>query len=82
VVFFSVNFGTVVGDPICRDGSGQFDLCDQGGLILLVLLDSDTHIFTANGLTASCTDITAAAQVQVRGHRDAKTITAQSVQLE
>ena len=82
VVFISVNFGTVIGAPTCRNGSGQFDLRDQEGLVLLVLIDSDTRIIAANGGTAGCTDIAAESQVQVRGPRDGTTLTAQSVQLQ
>ena len=82
VLIISFNSGTVVGNPICRNGGGQFDLRDQGGLLVLVVITSNTVIFTSGGFAGTCNDITPAARVQVRGHRDSTGITAQSVQLQ
>jgi hypothetical protein len=81
VVFFSVSFGTVAGNPTCGNGDGRFDLCDQQGLILVVFIDSDTQILAPNGHAAQCADIAPGAQVQVDGRREATTIAARSVQL-
>jgi len=81
VVFFSVSLGIVANEPICGNGNGRFDLREQQGLILVVLIDSNTRILAANGRTAQCTDIAPGAPVQVGGRRQATTISAQSVQL-
>jgi hypothetical protein len=80
-IFFSVSFGTVAGSPVCGNGDGQFDLCDQQGLILVVFIDSDTDILAPNGHAAQCADIVPGAQVQVDGQREATTINARSVHL-
>ena len=81
IVFFSTNLGTVASEPVCGNGSGQFDLRDQQGLILVVFIDSDTSILAANGHAAQCTDIAPGEQVKVGGRREATTISAQSIQL-
>ncbi len=81
VVFFSTNLGVVASEPICGNGSGRFDLRDQQGLILVVLIDNGTSIFAANGHAAQCTDIAPGEQVKVGGRREATTISAQSIQL-
>jgi hypothetical protein len=80
VVFFSFTSGTVASEPICGNGNGRFDFRDQQGLILVVLIDSDTSILAANGRTAQCTDIAPGDQVQVGGRREASTISAQSIE--
>ena len=80
-MFFSVTFGVVVGDPACGGGDKHFNLRDQEGLLLAVIINSNTQIVAPNGQTAHCSDIAADSQVQVRGSRNAMTVSAQSVQL-
>lgn len=82
VVFISFNSGIVVGDPICRDGSGQFDFRNQEGLTLLVIISDSTRIFYASGGGATCNDVRAGAPVQVRGAQEGEQILATDVQLE
>lgn len=82
VFIFSVNTGTVLGRPLCSDRSGRFDLLNSGGLVLVVLIDSNTQIFVASGAAGACPDVTAGAEAEVRGRKDGNTITAASVHLQ
>jgi hypothetical protein len=82
LIIVSVNTGTVAADPFCRDGTGSFDLREQGGLLLLVVINSNTLIVAANGGAGTCTDLSAGAVVQVRGTQHGTTITAQSVRVQ
>jgi hypothetical protein len=75
------NTGTIIGGPICRDGDGTFDLEEQGGLVLLVVITDDTQIFLSTGETGVCTDLTVGTHVQVRGDQQGTTLSAQSVQV-
>jgi hypothetical protein len=79
VFFISFTSGTVAGDPTCRTNGGQFDLRNQGGLLLLVVINSNSAIILNNGNHGSCTDLAANAQVQVHGPQTGTTITAQTV---
>ena len=81
VVFVSVNLGTVASDPDCGPGGGRFDLRDEQGFVLLVLINSTTTIFLSNGASGHCTDLAAGASVQVRGSNDQGTIDAQEVRV-
>ncbi|HVM95607.1 MAG TPA: hypothetical protein VMT89_04425 [Candidatus Acidoferrales bacterium] len=81
IVFVSVNFGIVTGPPTCGSNGGQFNLREQSGLVVVVIINSGTHIFTASGQTAQCGDVAPNSQVQVRGHQQRTTVTAQSVQI-
>jgi hypothetical protein len=82
VFIFSVNTGTVVGEPSCGAGTGRFDLRDTGGLVLVVLIDSNTQIFVASGGSGTCRDVSVGAQAEVRGKQEGKTITATVVRLQ
>ena len=82
VVIVSFSSGTIVSDPSCGSGTGRFDLQTQGGLVLLVVMDSDTAIFVASGQQGRCADLTAGTQVQVRGPKQGTQITARSVSVE
>lgn len=81
VIIIAVNTGTV-SDPFCGSGTGHFDLQSQGGLVLLVVINSDTTIIAANGGVGRCTDLTPGAHVQVRGPQQGAQITAQSVRVQ
>ena len=82
IVIIAFNSGTIVSDPSCGSGAGRFDLLNQGGLTLLVIISSDTVIFNANGQTAHCADLSKGNHVQVRGSQRGDQIDAQSVTLE
>lgn len=79
-VFISVNSGTILGAPRCA--SGQFDLLEPGGLTVLVVITSNTHIVLASGGTGGCTNLAADTPVQVTGHRRGDQITATVVSVE
>jgi len=82
VIFFQLNTtGTVVSDADCHGSGGDFPLRNQQGLVLLVIINSDTVIFLSNGLHGGCRDITAGAPVQVRGVEEKSEITASQVDL-
>ncbi len=81
-VIIFVNTGTVVSNPLCDQGRGSFDLLDQGGLVLLVVINSDTVIFHADGTRGGCTDLVAGAHVQVRGPQHGSQVTAETVNVE
>jgi hypothetical protein len=79
--FISFTSGTIADDPACRSNGGQFDLRDQGGLLVLVIINSDTLIFVGSG-QGSCRDLGRNDSVVVRGPRQGDRITAQRVQVE
>ena len=81
VFIISFTSGTIDGDPTCRTNGGQFDLRDQGGLVLLVILTSSTQIVVA-GSPGTCKDLNPNAPVRVSGPRQGDSITAQSVQVQ
>ena len=72
--------GTIAGDPACHGDSGQFNLRDHGGLMVLVVINSNTLIFVGSG-HGTCTDLVRNTAVTVRGPRQGDRITAQSVQV-
>lgn len=82
VFIISFNSGIIAGDPTCQNNGGQFDLRNQGGLVLLVILTSNSTVILANGNRGTCRDLSANASVQVRGPQDGNRIMAQSVTLE
>ena len=82
VFIISFNAGTIDGDPSCRNNGGQFDLRNQGGLLLLVVITSDTSIILANGNRGTCNNLAANEHVQVRGPQQGTNITAQSVTVQ
>ena len=82
IVIISFNTGTVVSNPQCTDGAGQFDFRDQQGLLLLVIINSGTLIFLSNGLPGRCPDIIRGATLQVRGVNDSGRVTASEVRVQ
>jgi hypothetical protein len=76
------NSGTIASDPFCRNGAGRFQLLDQGGLTVLVVIKTDTVIFVSSGAAGACTDLSAGAHVEVCGPQTGTTITAQSVRVK
>ena len=82
VFIISFNSGIIAGDPTCRNNGGQFDMRNQGGLLLLVILTSNSTVVLANGNRGTCRDLSANASVQVRGPQNGNQISAQTVTLE
>jgi len=76
------NSGVVVGDPSCQGDSGNFQLQNEGGLLLLVVINSGTVIVNPRGLPGMCTDVTAGEHAQVRGPQHGTTVTAESITLQ
>jgi hypothetical protein len=81
VVIISFTSGTIDGDPTCRSNGGQFDLLDQGGLLVFVSINSSTLIFVGSG-QGTCKDLHPNAAVAVRGPRQGNRVTAQSVTVQ
>jgi hypothetical protein len=81
-VILTFNTGTVASDPECRGRDGQFDFRNQQGLLLIVIINSNTLIFLSNGLPGRCSDIIAGDMLRVRGVNDAGQVTAQEVRVQ
>jgi hypothetical protein len=81
VVFISFNSGTVLPDPACRPRGGDFDMRTSGGLVVLVVIRSDTVIVLANGGRGTCDDIVTGASVDVRGVDEGERINASEVRI-
>ncbi len=82
VLIISVNTGTIVSNPSCGNGSGHFDLQNQAGLLLGVVIGSDTVILNSDGHRSQCTDLTQGAHVNVTGPQQGTQINARSVTLQ
>ncbi len=78
VVF--VNSGVIAGSPRCGSTGGEFDLRDDGGLVLVLITDG-TDVVVA-GRVGGCTDLFAGAQVSVEGRRSGGQIIASSVTVD
>jgi len=61
------NSGTVASTPRCDAGGGEFDLRDEGGLVVLVVIDADTRIILVSGQFGNCRDLVADDAVEVSG---------------
>ena len=81
VFIISFTSGTIADDPACHGHDGQFDLRDQQGLLLLVIINTNTLIFVGSG-QGTCHDLGRNDSVNVRGPRQGNQITAQSVQVQ
>ena len=82
VVIVSVNSGVIVGAPLCEGPGGQFQLRDQAGLVVLVVITSTTHIVLAGGVTGSCFDLVSDIGVDVSGRQRGDRIVASSITVE
>ncbi len=78
VLIISFNSGVIVGAPQCSGAGGQFNLRDQGGLQVLVVITSSTHIVVSSG-AGSCNDLFAGDPVEVNGHDSGDRIVATSI---
>jgi len=78
VVF--VNSGVIVGSPRCTASGGEFDLRDDGGLVLVVITDG-TDVVVA-GRVGGCPDLFAGANASVEGRQSGGRIIASSVTVD
>jgi hypothetical protein len=76
---FAFSTGTIAGEPVCDGGGGSFDLRDQAGLVIVVVIESDTTIILAGGSTGTCADLGAGANVDVSGDGEGRRITARNI---
>jgi len=81
VLLISFNSGIVASDPVCGPSGGNFDLREQGGLVVLVVISDRTLIFARSGGPALCDDILIRDRVDVRGTRDGNQLNAQEIYL-
>jgi hypothetical protein len=81
VVIISVNSGVIVGAPVCQGSGGQFQLRDQGGLLVLVVITGSTHIVVAGG-AGSCSDLSPDTSVAVSGHQTGDHFVANAITVE
>jgi len=77
-VFIAINTGFAVSAGAC---DGQFNMRNDGGLTLLVVIGSGTPIFLPNGALGSCADIQPGTPISVRGPTQNGRVTASQVQL-
>ena len=78
----SLNSGVIIADPRCDGAGGDFQLRNQGGLVVLVVITSSTRIFVSSGGTGHCSDLFADATVGVDGRRSGDRIIASSITVE
>ena len=81
-VIISVNSGLVLADAACHNGGGQFDMRNDSGLLLLVVIGEGTVVFLSSGATGSCANIHAGARARVSGNTKNGQINANQVQLQ
>ena len=72
------NSGVIVGSPRCDGPGGQFDLREQGGLQVLVVITSSTRIVVSSG-GGTCDDLRAGQPVEVSGRDSGDRIVAETV---
>jgi hypothetical protein len=77
----TVEPSSILNDPVCDSGSGQFQLLAPGGAILLVFINPGTQIILMDGSAGTCTDLTKGAAVQVEGTLNGQTLNADTVRL-
>jgi hypothetical protein len=81
VIVFATNLGTIDQDATCTGGGGEFPLRQQSGLIVIVILSSDSHIFLPGGIIGTCNNLTAGTRTSVRGSEDNGRIHASEVHI-
>jgi hypothetical protein len=81
VLIIRVNTGTIVGPPDCGGMGGSFHLQDQGGLLLLVVIDDQTKILLTSGVSGTCHDLPDGGHAEVRGAEQGGRVSAQTVRL-
>ena len=78
-IFIAVNTGFVVSNGAC---DGEFNMRNNGGLLLIVVIGSGTPVFLPNGTLGSCANILPGSPVSVRGPTQNGRVTANQVQLK
>jgi len=78
-IFIAINTGFVVSDSAC---DGQFNMRNEGGLLLVVVIGSGTPILLPNGIVGNCANIMPGSRVTVRGPTENGRVTANQVQLQ
>jgi len=78
----SVNSGVIIADPRCVGSGGDFQLRQQGGLVVLVVITSTTRIFVSSGGPGRCTDLFANTAIEVSGHQSGDRIIAGTITVE
>jgi hypothetical protein len=76
VVIINVNSTGVIAAPPRCDRPAAFDLRDQGGLTVLVVITSNTRIVVAGGGAGTCHSLAAGDAVEVSGRRNGDRIIA------
>lgn len=67
-VFVVINTGVIVSEPRCTSArSGEIDVLDQSGLLVIVAIDEGTAILLFDGSPGTCADLSVGAHVRVRG---------------
>jgi hypothetical protein len=79
---FVFNSGIILGDPSCQGSGGQFQLQNQSGLVLLVVITSSTQIVLSSGRPGTCADLAADTRVGVDGMQNGDRVTARSVTVQ
>jgi hypothetical protein len=79
---FVFNSGVILDDPSCQGGGGQFQLQNQAGLVLLVVITSSTQIVLSSGRPGTCGDLAANTRVGVDGLQSGSRVTARSVTVQ
>ena len=78
-IFIAINSGVVLSNGAC---GGEFNMRNDGGLLLIVVIGNDTSILLANGAPGSCANIQPGTQASVRGPTKSGRVTASQVQLQ
>jgi hypothetical protein len=81
IIIARTNLGTVGTDASCSGNSGEFPLHEASGLVVIIIISSDSSIFLANGLRGECRDVTAGSRASVRGTPEGERIRAEEVRL-
>lgn len=79
---FSFHSGTISGSPSCGANGGQFNLNQQGGLLVLVVITSNSTIILSNGSHGTCRDLSTNTPVVVNGQLQGDRITARTVTVQ
>ena len=74
--------GLIISDPMCEDGSGQFELLVPQGTVLFIFIAPQTRIAFSDGESGSCVDLMRNATVEVNGTITAQSISASSITIQ
>ena len=82
-VAFVVRFtaGTIVDGADCDGHDGRFDLREEGGLVVVVIVDGDSRIRHPDGSPAACDDLNEGTEANARGPDEDGRIRAREVNI-